>query len=90
MNDTEVTLMGAINDIPHAMDAVVGKIVDGSFNGEYYPMGCADGCAYYVTGSAWDASMDDEGKAAVDHLLVQIGRGLVRDVELLPQLPAVL
>jgi basic membrane protein A len=85
MNDTEVTLMGAINDIPHAMDAVVGKVVDGTFAGEYYPMGCADDCAYYITGSAWDANMDDEAAAAVEDVYQKLISGELNSYDIIDE-----
>ena len=60
-------VMSACNAIGQAMDAAVGMVVDGSFEGKFYPMGCDTGCVFYTKNdSVWDANMSDEGKAAVE------------------------
>ena len=38
-------------------------------------MGCADDCAGYEPGSAWDANMDDDGKAAVEDMFNKLSSG---------------
>ncbi|MCI8478283.1 MAG: BMP family ABC transporter substrate-binding protein [Oscillospiraceae bacterium] len=60
-------VMSACNAIGQAMDAAVGMVVEGSFEGKFYPMGCDTGCVFYTKNdSVWDANMSDEGKAAVE------------------------
>ncbi len=72
----DTVLMSACNDIPKAMDTVVKYIIDGSFKGQFYPMGCDTDCVFYVTNAqVWDTAMDDEGKAAVEDAFQQMKSG---------------
>ena len=69
----DTVLMSACNAIGKAMDAVVGYVVDGSFNGQFYPMGCDTGCVFYTTNEkVWDANMTDEAKEQVESVYQQL------------------
>ena len=66
-------LMAACNEIGLAMDTVVGYVIDGTFTGQYYPMGCDTGCVYYTTNDAvWDANMSEENQAKVEEVYQQL------------------
>ena len=62
----DVCLMSACNALGAAMDYVVSKVVDGTFEGNFYPMGCESGAVFYVVNEAvWNEHMSEEGAAAV-------------------------
>ena len=62
----DVVLMSSCNALGAAMDFVVGKVVDGTFEGNFYPMGCESGAVFYVVNEpVWNESMSEEGAAAV-------------------------
>lgn len=63
MIESDAVLMAACNDLIKAMDTVVQYIIDGTFKGEFYAMGCDVDCVFYE-----DAKMDDETKAAVEEM----------------------
>lgn len=69
----DTVLMSACNAIGQAMDTVVGYIVDGTFTGQYYPMGCDTGCVFYTTNDAvWNANMTEENQAKVEEVYQQL------------------
>lgn len=69
----DTVLMSACNAIGQAMDTVVGYIVDGTFTGQFYPMGCDTGCVYYTTNDAvWNANMSEENQAKVEEVYQQL------------------
>ena len=69
LNETDVTLMAAGNEISLAMDVAVGYVVDGTFKAGYYPMGCAEGCVFYEPYEpVWNEALSEEGKAGVQEL----------------------
>ena len=62
----DVVLMSSCNALGAAMDYVVGKVVDGTFEGNFYPMGCESGAVFYVVNEpVWNEHMSEEGAAAV-------------------------
>ena len=62
----DVVLMSSCNALGAAMDYVVGKVVDGTFEGNFYPMGCESGAVFYVVNEpVWNEAMSEEGAAAV-------------------------
>ena len=62
----DVVLMSSCNALGAAMDFVVSKIVDGTFEGNFYPMGCESGAVFYVVNEpVWNESMSEEGAAAI-------------------------
>lgn len=69
----DTVLMSACNAIGQAMDTVVGYIVDGTFTGQYYPMGCDTGCVFYTTNdTVWNANMSEENQAKVEEVYQQL------------------
>ena len=69
----DTVLMSACNAIGQAMDTVVGYIVDGTFTGQFYPMGCDTGCVYYTTNDpVWNANMTEENQAKVEEVYQQL------------------
>lgn len=68
--ETDAILMAATNNLIKAMDTVVQYIIDGTFVGDFYPMGCDVDCVGYE-----DAQMDDATKAAVEDLYQQFKSG---------------
>ena len=62
----DVCLMSSCNALGAAMAYVVGKVVDGTFEGNFYPMGCESGAVFYVVNEpVWNEHMSEEGAAAV-------------------------
>ncbi len=62
----DVVLMSSCNALGAAMDYVVSKVVDGTFEGNFYPLGCEAGAVFYVVNEpVWNEHMSEEGAAAV-------------------------
>jgi len=63
----EVSIFSTCNAIGAAMDYVVGKVVDGTFTGQFYPLGCEANAVYYVENEGvYDEVLGEEGVAAVE------------------------
>ena len=82
----DTVLMSACNAIGQAMDTVVGYIVDGTFTGQYYPMGCETGCVFYTTNDpVWNANMTEENQAKVEEVYQQLAN---KEIDIAAQVAA--
>lgn len=62
----DTCIVSCCNALSAAMDYVVGKVVDGTFTGQFYPLGCEAGAVYYVVNEpVWNTVLSAEGQAAV-------------------------
>ncbi len=62
----DTCILSSCNALGAAMDYVVGKVLDGTFTGQFYPLGCEANAVYYVKNEpVWNEALSAEGQAAV-------------------------